>query len=100
MCIRDRDDCGAAFGLIRSDLSGSQVTAVAVIAARPASGTRCFATHLELLAGAEAAVCLASRGELRSHVRVDVHAFGLAVRTIRAADLGALIPVEPQPVHD
>ncbi len=72
---------------------------MAVVAGGPAGGAGGLAAGVQLLLGAVAAVGVAGVQELLGDVLVDLHALRLAVRRVRAADLGALVPVEAQPAH-
>ena len=95
----EADDRGAALGLVLRDLLGGQVAAVAVVAGGLAGGAGGLAAGVQLLLGAVAVVRVTRVQELARDVLVDVHALRLAVRRVRAADLGALVPVEAQPAH-
>src|SRR5712692_2657292 len=58
---------------------------------------RLFALRLELLLGAVAAVGHSARQELTRNFAVPLDALGLAVRRVRAADVGSFIPLQSQP---
>ncbi|MGY3679455.1 hypothetical protein ACVWXU_003078 [Streptomyces sp. TE33382] len=95
----EADDGGAALGLVRGDPLGREVAAVAVVAGRLAGRAGGVAPGVELLGRAVAVVRVAGGEELLGDVLVDVHALRLAVRGVRAADTGALVPVEAEPAH-
>mmetsp|Transcript_7884 Transcript_7884/g.19695 ORF Transcript_7884/g.19695 Transcript_7884/m.19695 type:complete len:603 (-) Transcript_7884:9-1817(-) len=54
---------------------------------------------VQLLVGAEAGVRVAGRHQLVGQLLVDVRALGLAVGAVRAAHVGALVPVQAQPLE-
>src|SRR5690606_1344167 len=76
-----------------------QLAAVAVVAGGLPGGAGGLAAGVELLLGAVAAVGVPGDQQPGRDVPVEVHALGLAVRGVGAADLGALVPVEAQPAH-
>ena len=71
---------------------------MAVVAARLLLAARRVAGR-DLLAGAEAAVEASARAQGRGLLLVDLQPLGLQVGTAGAADAGALVPVEAQPLH-
>ena len=95
----EADNGGAALGLVRGLLLGAQLAAVAVVAGRLAGGAGGLAAGVQLLLRAVAVVGVTGVQQLLGDVLVEVHALRLAVRRVRAADLGALVPVEAQPAH-
>src|SRR5712691_6374137 len=58
---------------------------------------RLLALGLELLLGAVAAIGNAARQELTRNFAVPLDALGLAVRRVRAADVGFFFPMLPRP---
>ncbi len=93
----EADDRGAVLALVRLDLHGGELAAVAVVAGGLAGRAGGGAARVELLGAAVAVVGVAAVQQLLGDVLVDVHALGLAVRGVRAADLGALVPGEAEP---
>ena len=68
------------------------VAELGVLAGGPAAG-------VDLLVGRERLVGVPGRDQLRGDVGVEVVPLGLPVRAVRAADLGALVPVEAEPAQ-
>ncbi len=95
----EADDRLPALGLVLLDPGVAQLAAVAVVAGGLAGGAGGLAAGVELVLGAVAAVGVAGVEQLLRDVLVQVHALRLTVRRVRAADLGALVPVEAQPAH-
>jgi hypothetical protein len=96
----EADDRLTTLGFVRRDLLGCEVTVEAVVTAGPAGRTSGVAALLELLG---AVVCLVGKARVEQSlgdIGVDVHALGLAIGAVRAADLRALVPVEAEPPHD
>src|SRR5690606_40021092 len=87
------------FRSVLLDLRVGQLAAVAVVAGGLPGGAGGLAAGVELLLGAVAAVGVPGVQQPGRDVPVEVHALGLAVRGVGAADLGALVPVEAQPAH-
>src|SRR5262249_4259072 len=58
-----------------------------------------FPLGFELFRCAIAVVRASLRDETRPHRAIAIEAFGLEVRRVRAANLGAFVPVETQPAH-
>jgi hypothetical protein len=56
-------------------------------------------TGLHLVGGRVRLVHLPRGNQSLHHVAIDVAAFGLAVGTVRSADLGALVVVQAKPVQ-
>ncbi len=90
----------APLGLEGHLLLGRQVAVQPVVAARPPLGPGLLATLLELVGRVVGLVGEAGVQQPLGDVGVDVHPLGLPVRPVRPADLGALVPVEAEPVHD
>ncbi|CAM5544968.1 hypothetical protein SCALM49S_03598 [Streptomyces californicus] len=95
----EADDRGAALGLVRGLPLGGEVAAVAVVAGRLPGGAGGVAAGVQLLGGAVAGVGVPGGEELLGDVLVQVHPLRLAVGGVRAADLGALVPVQAEPAH-
>ena len=91
-------DRRAALGLEGGDLLVREVTVVTVVAQLgiAAGGP---VTGLGLLGARVGRVDVSAGLELLDHVRVDLPTLGLTVRLVRAADLDALVPVDPEPAH-
>ena len=92
-------DGRAPLGLERRALIRGQVTAAARIALRAPGSARGLALGLEFLGRAVAGVGVTGLDEPARDIGVDVHALGLAVGAVVAADLGALVPVQPEPAQ-
>ena len=86
-----------ALGLERRDLLVGELAAEAVVPLHLGAGR--LAAGVDLLGRAVAVVGELRVGQLREHVAVEVAALGLAVRRMRAALAGPLVPVEAEPVH-
>ncbi len=90
-------DRRATLGLERGPLLGGELAAEAVVPLHLGAGG--LATRVHLLVGAEAVVGVRRMGQLGQHVAVELGALGLAVGTVVAADLDALVPRETEPLH-
>ena len=91
------DDRLATLGPEGGDLLVAQLAAVPVVAHH--LGARGLAPRLDLVVAAVAVVGARGRREPLERVGVDRGALALAVRRERAADVGPLVPVEPEPAH-
>ena len=69
------------------------------VALRAPGSTRGLPLGLELLGRAVAGVGVTGLDEPARDVGVNVHALGLAVGAVFATDLGALVPVQPEPAQ-
>ena len=95
----EADDGGPAFGLEGGDLLGRKLAVGSVVAGRELGGELRFAQGFELLGGLEGLVGGAVVEQDLDVLAVDFGAFGLAVWTVWAADVGALVPGEAEPVE-
>ncbi|MPM50098.1 hypothetical protein SDC9_96833 [bioreactor metagenome] len=86
-----------ALGLVRRDPVGGEVTTEAVVADGVA--TAGLLPRLPLLGGAVARVGGTGLDQLVDDAAVDLGALGLAVRAVRSADVGALVPGDAEPVQ-
>ena len=88
----------ATFGTESGLLLVGQVAVVTVVAELGRAASSKVAL-LDLLRSGEGLVGVAGGQQLDGHVLVDVGALGLAVRTVGAAHVDALIPVDAQPTQ-
>src|SRR5205085_306799 len=65
----------------------------------PSLGQRRLAIGVQLRDRAETVVRVAGRQQLLRVRLVEMQALGLPVRTARSADIGAFVPVEPEPAQ-
>ncbi len=93
------DDVGAAFGEVGVDLCLGEVAMGAVVAWRELGGDLALAQVFELFGCFEGAVGGAVGEEDFDVLAVDFGAFGLAIGAVGAADVGAFVPVEAEPVE-
>ena len=89
----------AAFSFKLSNLLFGQMTAFAHITRHFAFFDQALAFFLQLLIGAVAIVSLAFSQQLVSIFFVDIKTFHLMIRSVRAANINALIPVHTQPLQ-
>ena len=96
----DAQHVGLAGVHARTGLGGVDVTATALVALEGVlAGTGRLAVGLELLRRAEAGVGAALGEQALGGGMVDVETLHLLVGAERAADVGTLVPVEPEPLH-
>ena len=74
-----------------------ETAAGAGVLRRAAGGERRLPLGVELLRRAEAVIGVIAGEQLVGVRRVEVQPLRLAVRAVRAVDVGALVPVEPEP---
>ena len=79
--------------------SARQRAAGAVVLRRSAGREIGLAVGVELLRRAEAVVRVIARQQLVGVRRVEMQPLGLAIGTVRAADVRPLVPVEPEPAQ-
>ena len=96
---RKRIGARTLLALARGDLVGGQRAAGAVVAPGAAGLLRRVALRFQLFRRAVAVVRAALRDEARRHRAIAIEPLGLKVRTVRAADLRALVPVETEPAQ-
>ena len=89
----------AAFSFKLSNLLFCQMTAFAHITRHFAFFDQALTFFLQLLIGAVAIVSLAFSQQLVSIFFVDIKTFHLMIRSVRAANINALIPVHTQPLQ-
>ena len=88
----------AAFGTEGGLLLFGEITVVAVVT----ESLRAACSHIagfDFFRSGEGFVCIAGFKQLGCDILVDVATLGLAVRTVRAAHVNALIPVDAQPIQ-
>src|SRR5690606_12551153 len=71
--------------------------AIEVVVAQLLGTAACLVACVDLLRRREALVDGTRGLELLDHVTVDIRTLGLAVRSVRATDLDALVPVDLHP---
>jgi hypothetical protein len=74
-----------------------QLAAGSGVPGRPAGGEVRVTIRFEFGRRAEAMVGVPGGDQLVRVRRIQVEPLGLSIRAVRAADVGALVPVEPEP---
>jgi hypothetical protein len=93
------DDGGATLGLERGDLGGGEFAVGSVVARRKLGGELRFAHRVEFFGGLEGAIGGAVGEQDRGVLAVDLRPLRLTIGAVGAADVGAFVPGEAEPVE-
>src|ERR1035441_8404150 len=93
----EANDAGAALRPEGGDLRGGQFAVGSVVARRQLGGELRFTHRLQFFGCLEAAIGVAGIEQKPDVLAINLGSLRLAIRTVRAANVGTFVPGEPEP---